>query len=300
MAPSVVAIVLTWNGRPWIQRCLESLSGTKYPALSIHVVDNGSRDGTPDEIAARFPHVRLTRQRRNLGFAAGNNVGIRAALRAGAGYVALINQDTWVEPGWLAPLVEVAEADPSVGIASPAQLAYDGDDYDLNFESALRGRPGGQVIEVPAIPGAALLVRRRVFEEVGLFDPIYFAYFEENDFCRRARVRGWRTVVVPAGRIHHWHRLLHPSEMPLRIQILSLRNQFVFALKDPEAGVWTALRRCLELGRQEVRYCLRHPRGLRRGAARAAALAWIAVWLGVNFPRVLRHRSLERRMAAYL
>ena len=300
MAPKVVAVVLSWNGRRWIQRCLDSLSATAYPALGIHVVDNGSRDGTPEEIAARFPHVLLTRQRRNLGFAEGNNAGIRAALRAGADYVALLNQDTWVEPGWLTPLIEVAEADPGIGILSPAQLSYEGDTYDPNFEKIVHGYPGGPVIDVPTVTGAALLVRRKVFEQVGLLDPIYFAYFEEVDFCRRARIRGWRTAVVPAARIHHWHGLLHPAEMPLHIKILALRNQFVLGLKDPEASTWANLRHCLALWRREVGYCLRHPRGLRGGAARAAALAWVAVWLLVNLPRVLYHRALERRRGAYL
>ncbi len=300
MAPRVFAIVLSWNGRRWIRRCLESLVGTVYPELHICVVDNGSRDGTPEEIEARFPHVHLIRLKRNLGFAGGNNVGIRAALQTGADYVVLLNQDTWVEPDWLKPLVEPAEADTSIGILSPAQLVYEGNSYDQNFDRLLHGCPKGQIIEVPRVIGAALLVKRQVFETVGLFDPIYFAYFEETDFCRRARLRGFRAVVVPAGRIHHWHGLLHPEEMPLQTKILLMRNPFVFALKDPEAGLWTRLGRCLELGYEELQSCVRHPRGLRGGAARGTALAWVALWLVVNLPRVLYHRSLEQGAAAYL
>ncbi len=298
--PRVTVVVLAWNGRRWIDRCLTSLAATAYPALTVLVVDNGSRDGTHDEVATRFPAVLLDRRPRNLGFAGGNNVGIRAALRAGAEYVALLNQDTWVEPGWLAPLVEAAEADPGIGILSPAQLTYEGDGYDPGFEKILDGAPGERVREVPTAPGAALLVRRRVFETVGLLDPIYFAYFEEADFCRRARCHGFRTVVVPAGRIHHWHGLVHYAEMPLRLQLLSVRNQFIFALKDPDASTAKALARCLALWRREAAYCLRHPRGLRGGVVRAAALAWAAVSLVACLPRVLRHRALERRAAAYL
>lgn len=268
--------------------------------MAVHVVDNGSTDGTAEEVAARFPKATLTRLGRNLGFAEGNNVGIRAALRGEADYVGLLNQDTWVEPGWLAPLIDVAESDPGIGILSPAQLTYDGDACDPNFETILRGRPRGPVVDVPTAPGAALLVRRRVFEEIGLFDPLYFAYFEEADFCRRARFRGFRTVVVPAGRIHHRHGLLHPQEMPLRIQLLSLRNQFVFALKDPEASTAANLRQCLVLWGREVRYCFKHPSGWQKGGARALALAWISLWLVVSVPRVLHHVRLERRTAAYL
>ncbi len=298
-APAVSVVVLTWNGRRWIERCLRSVAATAYPALTVRVVDNGSRDGTGDLVAA-FPSVLLDRRPRNLGFASGNNVGIRAALAAGADYVALLNQDTWVEPGWLAPLVQAAEADPSVGVLSPVQLTYESDNYDPGFARVFDGTPGDAVREVTSVPGAALLVRRTVFETVGLLDPIYFAYFEEADFCRRARARGFRTVVVPAGRVHHWHALLHPAEMPLRVQVLSVRNQFIFALKDPVAPIRTNLARCLGLWRRELHYCLRHPRGFRGGARRATALAWILVSLVLNLPRTLRHRALERGRAAYL
>lgn len=299
-APAVAAIVLSWNGRRWVDRCLTSLAATAYPSLTIHVVDNGSRDGTPEGIAARFPGVRLIRRARNLGFAAGNNVGIRAALAAGAEYVALLNQDTWVESGWLTPLVNAIEADHGIGIVSPAQLAYDGDDDDPGFARVLEGVPDGAVREVPSAPGAALIIRREVLQAVGLFDPVYFAYFEEVDLCRRARAHGFRTVVVPAGRIHHWHGLVHHGEMPLRAQLLSIRNQFIFALKDPAVAPVTALARCLALWRREVLLCLRHPRGLRGSLERGAALAWAATSLAVNLPRVLHHRAVERRPGAYL
>jgi len=298
-APRVSVIVLTWNGRRWIDHCLRSLRATAYPELTVRVVDNGSCDGTGD-LAAAHPGVVLDRRPRNIGFASGNNVGIRAALAAGADYVALLNQDTWVEPGWLAPLVEAAQADPSVGVLSPTQLTYEGDDLDPGFARAFDGPPEARVHEVTTVPGAALLVRRAVFETVGLLDPLYFAYFEEADFCRRARARGFRTVVVPAGRIHHWHTLLHPAEMPLRVQVLAVRNQFIFALKDPVAPIRTNLARCLGLWRRELHYCLRHPRGVRGGARRAAALVWILGSLVLNLPRTLRHRALERDHAAYL
>jgi GT2 family glycosyltransferase len=299
-APRVAVIVLAWNGRRWIDRCLRSLAATAYPALTVQVVDNGSRDGTPDLVAAAFPHVLLDRRPRNLGVAAGNNVGIRWALAAGADYVGLLNQDTWVEPGWLAPLVRAAEADPTIGVLSPLQLTYESDAPDPGFARVVADLPGDGIREVPTAPGAALLVRRGVFEKVGLFDPLYFAYFEEADFCRRARAQGFRTVVMPAGRIHHWHSLLHPAEMPLHTQLLSVRNQFIFALKDPVPPIRINLVRCAGLWRRELAYCLRHPRGVRGGAARAAALAWIFVSLALNLPRALRHRAQERGRAAYL
>jgi GT2 family glycosyltransferase len=299
-APRVAVVVLTWNGRRWVDRCLRSLAETAYPALTVLVVDNGSEDGTADLVASAFPHVLLDRRPRNLGVAAGNNVGIRRALAAGADYVGLLNQDTWVERGWLAPLVAAAESDPTIGVLSPLQLTYESDDPDPGFARVMAQAPGDGVRDVPTAPGAALLVRRRVFEEVGLLDPLYFAYFEEADFCRRARAHGFRTVITTAGRIHHWHSLAHPAEMPLRAQLLSVRNQFIFALKDPAEPLRANLARCVGLWRRELAYCLRHPRGVRGGAARAAALAWTLGSFTLNLPRALRHRAQERSGAAYL
>jgi hypothetical protein len=308
----VVAVVLTWNGRRWIEPCLDALLASDYPALDVIVVDNGSTDGTLAAVAAYRPRLRLLENGRNLGYAAGNNIGLRAAREAAAEFVALINQDTRVDPGWLTPLVEAAIADDRRGLLSPVQWDYDGRGLDRAFRALVAAAdPGaaealgagervGGVIAVPTVIGAALLLRRRVIEEVGGFDPIYFVYYEEADLCRRARWRGFDAVVVPRSRVYHWHGLDHPADLSRRASLLSLRNQFVYELKDPTRGVGANLGAWLRLGRHEVGRCLRHPRGIRGGAARAGALVLAQGWLLLDLPRILRHRARERRGAAHL
>jgi len=101
--PRISVIVLSWNGRAHLERCLESLQAQTCPDFEVVVVDNGSTDGSPDLVAQRFPAVRLIRQATNLGFAAGSNAGIQATSSE---FVATLNNDAWAEPAWLAELVQ--------------------------------------------------------------------------------------------------------------------------------------------------------------------------------------------------
>jgi len=309
---SVVAVVLAWNGRRWIGPCLDALLATEHPGLEVLVVDNGSTDGTAELAEAYVPRVRLIRNGRNIGYAAGNNVGVRAALRTGAEFVVLLNQDTRVERGWLTPLIEAALADTRLGVLSPAQWDYEGRTPDPSFlallasvdSQAARALVAGDAvrgpIEVPTVIGAALLLTRALVQAVGLFDPLYFVYFEEADLCRRARRCGFRVAIVPEARVRHWHGLQHPAEMSRHASYLSFRNQFVFELKDPSRLAAGNLCAWLALCAREVTYCLRHPRGVRGGLLRVGALAVAQAWVLVNLARIFAHRARERRGAAYL
>src|SRR5207302_10862351 len=152
-----VAVVLpTWNGRRWIDRCLGSLRATAYPLSATFVVDNGSRDGTADAVASGFPQVVLIRHRRNLGFAEGANVGVRAALRCGAEFVAVVNQDTWADPKWLTPLVRAAAADPAIGIVTPVQYDYEGRTVEPAQAGLVAAAGSREFIETPQVIRAVL------------------------------------------------------------------------------------------------------------------------------------------------
>jgi GT2 family glycosyltransferase len=297
----VAVVVPTWNGRRWIDRCLESLRATASPLPAIIVVDNGSRDGTAERVAACFPQVSLIRHRQNVGFAEGANVGIRAALHTGAGFVAVVNQDTWVERDWLGRLVAAAASDPAIGILTSAQYDYDGYALEPAYARLLAATNGDrEFVDAPEVVGAVLLLRRAMLRRVGLFDPLYFAYFEEADLCRRARRAGFRVGLVPGSRVHHWHALRHPGEMSALGSYLAFRNQFVFELKDPGRPVRGNLLAWLALSVREVAYCLHHPRGVRRGLTRGAALAVSQASVLANLLRILVHRWREQRGAAYL
>jgi GT2 family glycosyltransferase len=217
----VISVVLSWNGRDDTLRCLDSLERIEWPRHEAIVVDNGSTDGTAAAVAAAHPAVTVIDTGHNLGFAAGNNVGLRAALDAGADYVLLLNNDTVVAPDLVTRLVEEAERRPDAGALCP--LIYYLDDPDRIWYAGARfdarrghnGRHTGygerdrgqydKVREVGRATGAAMLVRRAAIEQVGMLDGELFLQVEDVEWSLRMRRAGWRIFFVPRGRV--WHRV---------------------------------------------------------------------------------------------
>jgi GT2 family glycosyltransferase len=221
--PKVSIIVLTWNQRDLTLDCLESLADLDYPAnrLEILVVDNGSVDGTVQAIRSSFPDVCVLENGENLGYAKGNNVGIRQALAQGVGYVCILNNDVTVAPDFLIPLLAALEGFDGAGVATPllADMANTdrvwalGAAVDRRTGTVTRLHAGTQVhdwkvdgsIEVDVASGAAMLARRQVFEDVGLLDEAFCLYYEETDWCLRVRRAGYRILAVPSSVV--WHKV---------------------------------------------------------------------------------------------
>jgi len=200
--PSVFAVVLNYNGAEDTKKCVYSLQQSGYPNLKIVLVDNASTDGSAEFLARTFPDLPLIRQPTNGGYAAGNNAGIRYALENKADYVLIINHDVIVAPGFLEPMVSMMEREPHIGVVNP-KLFYQSNPREI-FSAVgefsywrCTGRNIGSnkaacqsptlECEVNNICGAALLVRRKVFEVVGFFDERFFMYFEDVEFARRVR-----------------------------------------------------------------------------------------------------------------
>jgi len=218
MNQKVSIIILNWNGYRDTAECLESLKKIKYSNHNIIVVDNGSTDGSPEKIEREHPEVRLIRNKDNLGFAEGNNVGIRAALADNADHVLLLNNDTIVDENFLAELVGAAENHPQYSIFGP-KIFYYADPTRIWFAGGMlsgwTGRPYmlgkdqkdgenySQTKEVDFITGCAMMVRRDVLENVGSLDADYFNNVEDVDFCLRASSKGYRSFYVPASVVYH-------------------------------------------------------------------------------------------------
>ncbi|MFN8532296.1 MAG: glycosyltransferase family 2 protein [Dehalococcoidia bacterium] len=217
----LAVVVVSYNTRELLRDCLRSLADDAPD--EVWVVDNGSRDGSPELVRDEFPTVRLICPEKNLGFAAGNNV---ALARTRADYVCLLNPDTVVHDRALRKLTGYLERHPKVGVVGPQLLNPDGSYQHSAFrfpglaqafldlwplhsrllESRLNGRyrQGGQVpfpIDHPL--GACLVVRRGAFEEAGLLDPAFFMYCEEIDWCWRIKRAGWQIWSVPSARVTH-------------------------------------------------------------------------------------------------
>jgi len=200
-------IVLAWNGREYLETCLNAVFAQDYPDFEVIVVDNGSTDGSADFVAERFPQARLIRNERNLGFAAGNNVGLRAAT---GDVLVLLNQDTQVQPGWLRAMV-TALADPTIGIVGCKLLYPDGTIQHAGaYLTDVRGSPEhigwrepdrgqyNQSLDVEFVTGAALGLTRITLERIGYLDEGFApVYYEDVDWCYRAREAGLRVVYWP-------------------------------------------------------------------------------------------------------
>ncbi len=299
MGPVIVVIVM-WNGMRWIDACLSSVLASDHPDFRLLVVDNASTDGSAGRVRERFPSVEVIAQTVNVGFAEGNNIGIRRALDLGSRYVVLLNQDTVVTPPWLRAMTAVAEADPAVGLLNPLLRNYEDTDLDRTFrELAGRNEAFWSDLErgalkayddLPSANGAALLIRREVLERVGLLDPLYFAYFEETDLCRRAALAGFRIGAAPGGVVRHWRATVHPESMPWRSRHLTVRNEFLFTLKDPGRGMLGNI-----VAYTRLSFTRRYAGLTRRTLAGHMALTH--VWIAWHFPRIVRQWREDRRRA---
>jgi GT2 family glycosyltransferase len=221
--------------------CLASIGRLEYPAFFVVVVDNGSNNGSTDRIRRSYPAVTLIENGRNLGFAAGCNVGLLEALRQGAGYVLLLNDDTEIAPDALTRLVDLGQRELDIGVLGPRVLYYDRPDllwsdggmvdrYGVarhpGADQAAADRPA-EPFEVDYVSGCALLAKRHVVERVGLLDEHFFAYYEETEWCARVRRAGYRVMLVPAARVWHKVGTEQRGQSPLYLYLMA-RNRLLY------------------------------------------------------------------------
>jgi hypothetical protein len=211
MSPKIVIVILNWNRRDDTLACLHSVVGIDYPAFETVVVDNGSNDDSVAAIRGEFPGISILETKKNLGYAGGNNVGITSALKRGADLVFLLNNDTVVDPQILKTLAEAMERWPEAGVFGARPLVFGGEGRldsiggvwnQESCEFDLKETATGE--ELDYVSGCAIAVRRRVFEQVGLLEPNFFLFWEEADFCMRARRAGFPLKVVEKAKV--WHK----------------------------------------------------------------------------------------------
>ncbi len=211
--PDVSVIVLNYNGRQWLERCLTATHLQLAGHGELILVDNASTDGSIEIVRERFPDVRLLALDRNLGFAGGNNAGARIASGR---YLAFLNNDTVPQAGWLDALKAPLAGNPAIALTTsrivylhdPSIIDSAGDGY-LRAGGAFKrfhGEPfelGNDSREVFGACGAACMVRRDVFVQLGGFDEDFFMVYEDVDLSYRARLRGHRCAYVADAIVHH-------------------------------------------------------------------------------------------------
>ena len=214
----VFIILLNWNNWHETQECLKSLEKVDYDNFEIIIVDNGSQGEEHEKIesAHTIYNIQYTIYNKdNEGFAGGNNVGIKYALEHGADYVFLLNNDATVAPDFLAELVKIGESDKSFGILGSRIYKYSSDDVVFDGGKINKWLTKGEHRKyqvssikyqaVDYITGAAFFIKKEVIEKIGLMREEYFLYYEDVDWCIRARKEGYKCVLVPAS--HIWHKV---------------------------------------------------------------------------------------------
>ncbi len=254
--PKVSIVILNWNGRDDTLACLDSVFKIDYPNFEVVLIDNGSTDDSVLAIRKAFPQSHLIETGKNLGYAGGNNVGIRYALEQGADFVFILNNDTKIAPDALTHLVQAAEKNPKAAVLGPVIYEMErpeiiwtaGEAFGEGFTCVhLRQGESKTALDqddgrlVDWVTGAAFFLRASVLRDTGLFDERYFLVHEESDWCFRARRAGYSCLIVPQASV--WHKVgssFGGESSPLRAYF-STRNRLLFAEQHLARTSWLKL-----------------------------------------------------------
>jgi hypothetical protein len=283
LLPTVLIVVVNWNGKAELLPCLDSIGKLDYPGERrlVLVIDNGSTDGSPETVAATYPWAELRRNDRNLGYAKAINQGIEEGLARNVDYVWALNNDVVLAPCSLRTLVEVGETDRAIGVigptiysaARPERIDHAGYSICLWTGRLRKRRPGrdvfvspaDRVAEVDSVLGCANLIKTEAFRRAGNVRTIYRAYFEETDFNVRVRRADLRVVVARDAQVWHTGSATMNRHLLRRAGLL-LRNLFIFEWLN--AG-WSRL-----LVFVPYYFLIHVPYFFLRGSAYAIAVRW--------------------------
>ena len=221
----VYIIIVTYNAMQWLSKTLSSIPAE----FSVVIVDNNSSDKTLDFIKNNYPQITVLPQSENLGFGKANNLGISYALNKGAEYVFLLNQDAYLHPRTIEKLLDAHKSNPQLGIISPLHLNGNGDNLDVGFLNAItnsglehfndnfKAQKLNSIYELPFVNAAAWLLPKQTLEIVGGFDPIFFHYGEDDNYCQRILFQGLKIGVVTDAIINHDRE----NRTPKKVEIYS-------------------------------------------------------------------------------
>ena len=245
--PKVSIVVLNWNGKKDTEECLHSLEKIKYENYDVVLVDNGSQDGSVVYLRRLFPSVFIIENKVNKGFAEGNNIGVRHALKNSAEYVFLLNNDTVVDPFVLKELIATAQKDSERVIVGPKIYNYYKKEvlesagytqsitksrtYPIGYKEKERGQYECEK-EIDFVSGCAMLVKTSILQNSTVFDSSFFAYCEDQDLCYSMRKKGLKILYSPKAKI--WHKVSASTggyKNPISVYLFT-RNRIRFVMKQ--------------------------------------------------------------------
>lgn len=238
----VSVVILNYRVADLTLECILSVQKSTYENIEIIVVDNNSEDGIGKRLE-KFPEVTFIQSEDNLGYSGGNNLGIKKALANGADYILILNSDAKVEKDAISKLVDLADSNagdilgPKILFPDKETIWYAGGVFDKNNvlgkHRGVDEKDNGQydrTEETDYVTGAALFVKREVFDKIGLFDEKYFLYYEDSDFCFRARNEGFKIMYTPQAVVYHENAQSTGLGSHLQDYYIT-RNRMLFASK---------------------------------------------------------------------
>ena len=287
MSPLVSIITINYNQLRMTCELLDSLRKLTYPAVEIIVVDNNSTEDPTNVISDKYPEAKLIVSRQNLGFAGGNNLGIKASH---GDYLLFLNNDTEVDPGVLEPLVRLFETNPDAGAASSKILYYNsGETIQYAGSSRIdpftgrskrvgyREKDNGQhdqLKETDLAHGAAMMVPRRVVDKVGMMPEFFFLYYEEVDWCESIKKAGYKIFFVPSSKVYHKESMSIGKGSTLKTYYMT-RNRLLYMRRNT-AGLmkvsWILFFLLFSLPKNTLKYTLK------RDLEHARAFWWGLLW----------------------
>ena len=210
--PKLFVIVLNYNGKDTLPACLASVYQSDYSNFEVVVVDNNSKDGSFEAAKNQFSRAHFIRSPQNIGFAKGNNLGLRFALEKFADFVLLLNNDAFLQKNTLSILLEAAQEKKSPAIFNP--LIVNKNDQKIWFAGGkikwlqmknvhLTKATAAKIYPTQYCTGCAMLVSKEIFKKIGLFDERYFLYYEDADFSVRALKAGFGLFICPSAKVSH-------------------------------------------------------------------------------------------------
>jgi GT2 family glycosyltransferase len=298
--PLVSVVIPNWNGLRYMAACLDALRAQTYPALEVIVVDNASTDGSLELVGKLYPEVRLIGLPENRGFTGACNIGMSAATGE---IIALLNNDTEVDPAWAAALVDAFARHPDAGIVASKMLLMRrrtifhaaGDFYRVNGVPGNRGvweRDTGQYDEetyVFSACGGAAAYRRVMLDEIGHLDDIFFFSCEDIDLAWRAQLAGWRCIYTPHAVVYH---ALSATGGGVTASFYNGRNFIYVIVKNYPSALfrkhwWQVVRGQFGITKE----ALKHVRGREARATLRGQIVGV-----LHIPRLLRRRRAVQRL----
>jgi len=322
--PLVYILILSYNSRKWLKKCLDSVYKTRYTNYKIILIDNASTDGSVDYVKNNYPKIIIIRNKKNFGWCKANNIGIQKALEDVPDYIVFLNADILADDAdWLTNLLEFAKNNANYKIYGCIQYEYNAENWDMinNWTKYILFNGNKDVffmwenlyinsssnsyynekdiinkkyLDCYFVQGAAMMVNAELFQKIGKFDETFFIFYDEIDFSRKARLIGYKTALVTASKIKHYGSgdNFSSKKMRRRRNFYYSRNKYIFLLTD----VNRSFRQMYSIIRKWIKCDFQDAVNEKNDISDIVQLIEIIISLMMKLPKIILKRYREKRL----